>query len=143
MRRKSTLGLTTAGIPGCSFISVNGPFLTEHHEEAFPVAPAVAAWYTVTGLVAFSCLALFTLRFWTSFLRARVSGKRMPRCFGVNPRLLLEEFQLSLGDCARAVRSWKSGHYWLLFLRNTWLDSGYRFFDCSQKLLDEFPVFSS
>ena len=37
------------------------------------------------------------------------------------------------GDCARAVRTWKSGHYFLvlslvgLFLRNAWLDSGYMY----------------
>ena len=70
---------------------------------------------SVTGPVAFSCLALFTLGFWTLLLRARVSGKRLPRCFGVNPRLLLEEFQLSLGDSPRAVRTWKSGHLATLF----------------------------
>ena len=50
---------------------------------------------------------------------------------------------LAPGDCARAVRTWKFGHYWLLFFRNTWLDSGYRFFDSSWRILDEFPVFSS
>ena len=34
--------------------SVHGPFWREHHEEAFPVAPAVAS-VAVTGPVAFSC----------------------------------------------------------------------------------------
>ena len=51
--------------------------LAEHHEETLPVAPAVA-WFVVTGLVAFSC-SLFTLGFWTLFVRVRVSGKRLPR----------------------------------------------------------------
>ena len=73
------------------------------------MAPAVA-WYTVTGPFAFSCLALFTLGFWTLLLRARVSGQRLPRSFGVNPRLPLEEFQLSFGDFARTVRT---GGVWL------------------------------
>ena len=70
-------------------------FLAEHHEEALPVAPATA-WCTVTGPVAFSCLALFTLGFWTFLPRARVSGKRLPRCFGVNPRLLWKNFSYHL-----------------------------------------------
>ena len=67
------------------------------------MAPAMAS---VCGdrSVCFQLLALFTLGFWTPLLRARVSGKRLPRCFGVNPRLLLEEFPFSCGDFARAVR---------------------------------------
>ena len=97
-----------------SYDSGEWSLLAEHHEEVLPVAPAVA-WSTVTGLVAFSCLALVTLGFWTFFLRARVSGKRLRRCFGVNPRLLSEEFQLSLGDSTRAVRTWKSGQLATLF----------------------------
>ena len=43
--------------------------------------------------------------FFTPLLQARVSGKRLHQCLGVNPRLHLEEFQLSLGDSARAVRT--------------------------------------
>ena len=62
----------------------------------------------MTGPVAFSCLVPFTLGSRTLLLRVRAFGKPLPRCFGVTPRLLLEEFQLSLGDCARVVRTWKS-----------------------------------
>ena len=52
------------------------------------------------------------------------------QCFRASLRLLLEECQ-SLDVYARAVRTWKSGHYFYvpslagLLLRNAWLDSGY------------------
>ena len=59
----------------------------------------------------------------------------------VNPRLLLQEFQLSLGDCA--VRTWKSGHYWLLlfaqYLARQWI----QVLQLCLEVLDEFQVFSS
>ena len=53
------------------------------------------------------------------------------------------------GDYARAVRTWKSGHYFQgpslagLFLRNSWFDSGYMYLDSSWRLLDEFLIFST
>ena len=39
-----------------------------------------------------------------------VSGRHLARCYRASLRLLLEEFQ-SLGVYARAVRTWKSGHF--------------------------------
>ena len=60
---------------------------------------------------------MFTLGFWTLLPRARVSGKRLPQYVGVSPRLLLEEFQSSLGDSARAVRTWRGGWGGALVMR--------------------------
>ena len=101
---KSTLGLTTAGIPGCSFsrcMALSGG--TSRRSAPSGTRRGVGCGDR-SGC--FQLLALFTLGFWTLLLRARGSGKRLPRCFGVNPRLLLEEFQLSLGDYARVVCTW-------------------------------------
>ena len=101
---KSTLGLTTAGIPGCSFsrcVVLSGG--TSRRRAPNGTRRGVGCGDR-SGC--FQLLALYALGFWTLLLRARGSGKRLPRCFGVNPRLLLEEFQLSLGDYARVVCTW-------------------------------------
>ena len=100
------------------------------------MAPAVA-WSAVTGPVAFGCVPRFTLGFWTLFLRARVSGKGLLPCFGVNPRLLLGEFQLPFGDSARAVRTWKSGHLATLsvqYLARQWIQALRLFLEASGRI---------
>ena len=98
-----------------------GVSMAVEEDESEPVTESeldddgdINAWVDDSG-DSWVLLALFTLGFWTLLLRARVSGKRLPRCFGVNPWLLLEEFQMSLGDSARAVRTGKSVHVATLF----------------------------
>ena len=102
MKGKSTLGLTTAGIPGCSFSRCMVLFGGTSRRCAPSGTRRGIGCDERSGW-----LALFTLGFWTLLLRARGSGKRLPRCVGVYPRLLLGEFQLSLGVFARAVRTWR------------------------------------
>ena len=165
-------------------------FLAEHHEEALPVAPAVAAlswwcpgsraWHPLapswvplptpgqvkdTGVRAFR----LPLRLWknsTYFLRAVLRYSHLTLDFISTSSLQLagtwpgvhapfyggfrRNFRCYLrGDCARAVRTWKSGHDFHvpslagLFVSNAWHDSGYMRLDSSWRLLDECPVFST
>ena len=100
MREKSTLGLTTAAILGCSFSRV----MVLSGGTSRRSAPSGTRRGVVCGgrSGCFQLLALFTLGFWTLLLRARVS---------VLWRQSTVEFHLSFGDFARAVRTWISGHY--------------------------------
>ena len=94
MKEKSTLGSTTTEIPGCSSSLCTVLFGGTSRRSAPSGTRRGVGCGERSGC--FQLLALFTLGFWTLLLRARGSGKRLPRCFGVYPRLLLEEFQLSL-----------------------------------------------
>ena len=60
----------------------------------------------MTGPVAFSWSRCSFLDSGHYFFELRGSGKRLPRCFGVIPRLLLEEVQSSLGEYPRVVCTW-------------------------------------
>ena len=91
---KSTLGSTTTEIPGCSSSLCMVLFGGTSRRSAPSGTRRGVGCGEMSGC--FQLFALFTLGFWTLLLRARGSGKRLPRCFGVCPRLLLGEFQLSL-----------------------------------------------
>ena len=81
-----------------------------------------------------SGVALFALGPMTLFLLALVPGKHLLRCFRVSLRLLLEEFHFVSALRLRPRRS--HIEIWTLllrslvgrlFLRNSWLGSGYMF----------------
>ena len=119
MNGKSTLGLTTTEIPGCSFSRCMVLFGGTSRRSAPSGTRRGVGCGERSGC--FQLLALFTLGFWTLLLRARGSGKRLPRCFGVYPRLLLEAFQLSLVSLpepfAPGGLDWDGyGCYWKNFL---------------------------
>ena len=69
------------------------------------MAPAVAS-VAVKGPVAFTCSRYSHLDSGHYYFELVVLASACPGVVGVYPRLLLEEFQLSLGDSARAVRTW-------------------------------------
>ena len=105
MKGKSTLGSTTTEIPGCSSSLCMVLFGGTSRRSAPSGTRRGVGCGERSGC--FQLLALFTLGFWTLLLRARGSGKRLPRCFGVYPRLLLEEFQLSLVSLPKPFCTWR------------------------------------
>ena len=117
-----------------------------HDSGGFALLDTFTSWsctcgYAVTGPCAFCTLALFT-RWILDILSTSVcTWHALGPMFTRQSTISFGRTSVYLrGDCAQAVRTWKSGHDCTLF-RNIWLHSGYMFLDCSLRLLNGFPVF--